>query len=157
MTWLYRPHCITVYEMLLWINEILTFSVLFLIWCLLLRACPCWLKKKRSQKKKRKDCLLKVTFFLQCMYIHDSQSRIVAVRSFQGVDFNHNIQQFFSTSRFIDNKKKCWITGSQKWAPPPPHPSPNSLFKYSVWANIFKHFSCILCMLVYLRRFAPGQ
>ena len=39
------------------------------------------------------------------MYIHDSQSRIVAVRSFHGVDFNHNIQRFFSTSRFIDNKK----------------------------------------------------
>ena len=38
------------------------------------------------------------------MYIHDSQSRIVAVPSFQGVDFNHNIQRFFSTSRFIDKK-----------------------------------------------------
>ena len=45
------------------------------------------------------------------MYIHDSQSRIVAVRSFHGVDFNHNIQRFFSTSRFIDNKKNVGSRG----------------------------------------------
>ena len=76
------------------------------------------------------------------MYIHDSQSKIVAVRSFQGVDFNHNIQRFFSTSRFIDNKKSVGSRGDTNEPPPPsplpPPPTPCSNTAYGqTYLNIF--------------------
>ena len=146
MTWLYWPFCITVYEMLLWINDILTFLVLFLIWCLLLRACPCWLKKKKPKKKR----LFIKSDLISSMYVY---SRFT-IKDFSSSQFSVSRFQSQHTTTFqhitIHRQKKCWIPGSQKWAP-------QSLFKYSEWANIFKHFSCIRCMLVYLRRLAPEQ
>ena len=69
------------------------------------------------------------------MYIHDSQSRIVAVRRFHGVDFNHNIQRFFSTSRFIDNKKNVGSRG-HKNDPSPPTPCSNTA-SGQTYLNIF--------------------
>ena len=151
MTWLYWPHCITVYEMLFWINEILTFLVLFLIWCLLLRACPCWLKKKRSQKKKKR--LFLKSDLISSMYIYSRFTvKDCSSSQFSGSRLQSQHTTIFQHITIHRQQKKCWITGTQKWAP-----LPNFLFKYSVWANIFKHFSCIGCMLVYLRRFAPGQ
>ena len=151
MTWLYWPHCITVYEMLFWINEILTFLVLFLIWCLLLRACPCWLKKKEAKKKKKR--LFLKSDLISSMYIYSRFTvKDCSSSQFSGSRLQSQHTTIFQHITIHRQQKKCWITGTQKWAP-----LPNSLFKYSVWANIFKHFSCIGCMLVYLRRFAPGQ
>ena len=66
------------------------------------------------------------------MYIHDSQSRIVAVRSFQEVDFNHNIQRLFSTSRFIDKKN----VGSRGHKNEPPTPCSNTAYGQT-YLNIF--------------------
>ena len=66
------------------------------------------------------------------MYIHDSQSRISAVRSFQEVDFNHNIQRLFSTSRFIDKKN----VGSRGHKNEPPTPCSNTAYGQT-YLNIF--------------------
>ena len=66
------------------------------------------------------------------MYIHDSQSRILAVRSFQEVDFNHNIQRLFSTSRFIDKKN----VGSRGHKNEPPTPCSNTAYGQT-YLNIF--------------------
>ena len=84
------------------------------------------------------------------MYIHDSQSRIVAVRSFQGVDFNHNIQQFFSTSRFIDNKKNVGSRG-HKNEPPSPTPCSNTAYGQT-YLNIFLVSSVCWCIYAGLRQ-----
>ena len=82
------------------------------------------------------------------MYIHDSQSRIVAVRSFQGIDFNHNIQRFFSTSRFIDNKKNVGSRGHQNEPPPLPSPTPcSNTASGQTYLNIF--LVSAVCWCVY--------
>ena len=156
MTWLYWPHCITVYEMFLWINEILTFLVLFLIWCLLLRACSCWLKKKKPKKKKKR--LFIKSDLISSMYVYSRFTvKDCSSSQFSGSRLQSQHTTIFQHITIHRQQKKVLDHGVTKMSPPPPHPSPNSLFKYSVWANIFKHFSRIRCMLVYLRRFAPGQ
>ena len=120
MTWLYWPHCITVYEMLLWINDILTFLVLFLIWCLLLCACPCWTKKKKPKKR-----LFSKSDLISSMYVY---SRFT-IKDCSSSQFSGSRFQSQHTTTFqhitIHRQKKCWITGSQKWAPPPTPPPPS--------------------------------
>ena len=113
MTWLYWPHCITVYEMLLWINDILTFLVLFLIWCLLLRACPCWLKKKKPKKKRLfiKSDLISSMYVYSRFTIKDCSSS-----QFSGSRLQSQHITIFHHITIHRQQKKCWITGSQKWA-----------------------------------------
>ena len=114
MTWLYWPHCVTVYEMLLWINEILTFLVLFLIVCMPFSSRLSLLaEKKAAKKKKKKKRLFIKSEIISSMYVY---SRFTIHTQFTIHNSHVTIHR---------QPKKCWITGSQKWAPPPTPPPPS--------------------------------
>ena len=79
------------------------------------------------------------------MCIHDSQSRIVAIRvSGSPLQLQYTTVYQHIT---IHRHQKCWITGSQRKAPPTPRPLPCSNTAY--WQIYLFVFLVSLCSSIY--------
>ena len=95
----------------------------------------------KKKAKNFKKSLLKVIQFLRGMCIHDSQSRIVAVRVW-GSPLQSQYTTVFEHIT-IHRQQKCWITGSQKYFPPTP--CSNTAYGQT-YLNIFL---ALICSCIY--------